>query len=88
MPKSALGAVAGYRLLWLMPGSQEIKEGCSDSAIPNSLAVPTLLEWSTVTQEFWVRILVDTEYFPLGITSVTRPSVKPDTTGCYLTSTR
>ena len=26
-PELALGAVAGYRLLWLMPGSQEIKEG-------------------------------------------------------------
>ena len=39
-PESALGAVAGYRLLWLMLGSQEIKgEECSDSAILNSLAV-------------------------------------------------
>ena len=26
-PESALGAVAGYRLLWLTPGSQEIKGG-------------------------------------------------------------
>ena len=35
-----LGAIAGSPRLWLMPGSQEIKgEECSDSAIPNSLAV-------------------------------------------------
>ena len=39
-PNRPLGAVAGSPRLWLMPGSQEIKgEECSDSAIPNSLAV-------------------------------------------------
>ena len=27
VPESALRAVAGYRLLWLMPSSQEIKGG-------------------------------------------------------------
>ena len=26
-PESALGAVGGYRLMWLMPGSQETKGG-------------------------------------------------------------
>ena len=60
-----LEAVAGYTQLWLIPGSQKIKgDECSDSAIPrvNSLAI--WLEWSTVTQEFWVRILVDPKYFP------------------------
>ena len=38
---------------------------CSDSVIPNSLAVG-----STVTQEFWVRILADPKDFRLGITSL------------------
>ena len=55
-----------------MPSSQEIKvEKCSDSAIPNSLAVglslATWLEWSTVTQKFWVRIVADPKIFPFGI---------------------
>ena len=31
----------------------------------NSLA--TWLEWSTVTQEFWVRILADPKIFPLEL---------------------
>ena len=57
-----------------MSGSQEIKGvESSDSAIPNSLDVgltlATWLEWSTVTQEFWVRILADPKDFTLGITS-------------------
>ena len=63
-----LEAVAGYTQLWLIPGSQKIKgDECSDSAIPmvNSLAI--WLEWSTVTQEFWVRILVDTKYCPFEL---------------------
>ena len=40
---------------------------CSESAFPNNLAVwlATCLEWSTVTQEFWARILADPKYIPL-----------------------
>ena len=30
----------------------------------------TWLEWSTVMREFWVQILADPGYFPLGITSI------------------
>ena len=36
----------------------------------------TWLEWLTVTQEFWVRILADPKDFPLGITSSLK-GVKP-----------
>ena len=61
------------------------KQCCSVSTISNILALATWLEWSTVMQEFRLRILVDPKQFPLGITSLVAPeSASGSGSGLYL----